>query len=210
MTNEITTNTKPTELETSTLKKATNKISTMLARGRKLEKDIVKEVYRVHTEGLPEKCGFKNTAEWALKFFGWDKSKCSRMVNVAARFEQSETWEQYSLSQMVTMLNVPEHQLANFTSDMTVMEMRELAHQLTAKPTIEKQEQASEPEPEQKKATTKPEPEPEPEPADTYKARFDTAAELKKCINELIKKHVDFTVHNTTIDNKQSWTISIN
>lgn len=122
-----------TELGKSKLGRATTKVITLINSQIRDEKQIAVSIAVVDREDDATKAGFKNTAEWAEKFFGFSKSKVSRYISITARFKWTKVtdetgadyWDIFTLSQMQEMLKATDEQIKHITPDMTVKEIRE-------------------------------------------------------------------------------------
>ena len=125
-----------TELGKSRLGSITQFIIKSLNGDTRSEKARAEKVFTVHSDGLAEKAGFKNTAEWAEKFFGWHKTKTSRLVKSVERFayptEATEpllrnVWADYTLSQMQEMITHTDSEIisAGITPEMSAKQIRE-------------------------------------------------------------------------------------
>lgn len=122
-----------TALGKSKLGRATTKVITLINSQIRDEKQIAVSVAEVDREDDAKKAGFKNTAEWAEKFFGFSKSKVSRYISITARFKWTKVtdetgadyWDIFTLSQMQEMLKATDEQIKHITPDMTVKEIRE-------------------------------------------------------------------------------------
>ena len=122
-----------TALGKSKLGRATTKVITLINSQIRDEKQIAVSVAEVDREDVAKNAGFKNTAEWAEKFFGFSKSKVSRYISIIARFKWTKVtdetgadyWDIFTLSQMQEMLKATDEQIKHITPDMTVKEIRE-------------------------------------------------------------------------------------
>lgn len=71
------------------------------------EKARALDVAKVANEELYAKAGFESVAEWAEKFFGWNKSKVSRYCSIVREFaDNAEIWDAYSVTQMIECLSL--------------------------------------------------------------------------------------------------------
>lgn len=122
-----------TALGKSKLGRVTSKVITLINAQIRDEKQIAVSIAEVDREDDAKKAGFKNTAEWAEKFFGFSKSKVSRYISITARFKWTKVtdetgadyWDIFTLSQMQEMLKATDEQIQHITPDMTVKEIRE-------------------------------------------------------------------------------------
>lgn len=127
------------ELGNSKLGKVTAAIIKSLNTDIKNEKDRAVKIAQVNTEELYKGTGFETCAEWAEKFFGFEKTKVSRYIAIVREFhdttmtdgngEALDIWGEYSISQMIECLALKGDYkpLADgrITPDMTVKEIRE-------------------------------------------------------------------------------------
>lgn len=122
-----------TTLGKTKLGRTTTKVITLINSQIRDEKQIAVSIAEVDREDDATKAGFKNTAEWAEKFFGFSKSKVSRYISITARFKWTKVtdetgadyWDIFTLSQMQEMLKATDEQIKHITPDMTVKEIRE-------------------------------------------------------------------------------------
>lgn len=127
------------ELGNSKLGKVTAAIIKSLNTDIKNEKDRALKIAQVNTEEMFKSAGFETCAEWAEKFFGFEKTKVSRYIAIVREFHDTTTtdgngealdiWDDYSISQMIECLALKGDYkpLADgrITPDMTVKEIRE-------------------------------------------------------------------------------------
>ena len=132
MSNEIILRTENT-ISNKSLKTVTGKAVTLLNGGIKAEKDVAKLVYDVNEKELATKAGFKNTADWASRYLGFDKSKTSRYIRIVKEFSDYiredglHLWDAFSATQLVEMLKAERvEDIEKISPLMTCKEIREM------------------------------------------------------------------------------------
>lgn len=123
------------ELGNSKLGKVTAAIIKSLNTDIKNEKERAVKIAQVNEEEMYKPAGFETCAEWAEKFFGFEKSKVSRYISIVRDFKdmQDDTgaavWEIFSISQLIACLSLKGDYApiidGRITPDMTVKEIRE-------------------------------------------------------------------------------------
>lgn len=142
--NEIIITTTANELGRSNLGKATAFIINSLNTDVKNEKERAIKLHDVDVSGLATKHNplgeFATTAEWAAKFFGWEKTKVSRYTRIVEKFHENrltdgndaDVWDNYTISQMVELLKADDEQLKSITADMSVRTIRDKLNMIDA------------------------------------------------------------------------------
>ena len=131
------------ELGQSKLGKATAFIIESLNNDVKNEKERAIKCHDVDISGIATKSNplgeFDSTAAWAEYYFGWGRSKVSRYTRIVDRFHDvkgdngerltdgngDDIWDNYSVSQMIELLNASDEQLQSITVDMSVRTIRD-------------------------------------------------------------------------------------
>ena len=142
--NEIIITTTANELGRSNLGKATAFIINSLNTDVKNEKERAIKLHDVDVSGMATKHNplgeFASTAEWAAKFFGWEKTKVSRYTRIVEKFHENrlvdgndvDVWDNYTISQMVELLKADDEQLKTITADMSVRTIRDKLNMIDA------------------------------------------------------------------------------
>lgn len=134
------------KLGNSRLDKAARYIAKSLIEDAANEKGRAIKIHDVDFNGDAEKHGYKNTAEWAEKLFGWNKSKTSRYIRIVDRFHDgtnaveidengkpvlptdengADIWGAYTVSQMIELLKATDEQLKRINNKMSVRDIRD-------------------------------------------------------------------------------------
>lgn len=123
------------ELGNSKLGRVTAAIIKSLNTDIRNEKDRALKIAQVNEEEMYKPAGFETCAEWAEKFFGFEKTKVSRYISIVRDFKdmQDDTgagvWDIFSISQLIACLSLKGDYApiidGRITPDMTVKEIRE-------------------------------------------------------------------------------------
>lgn len=113
-----------------------NRINTEFSKGIKASHNIARELEKIKNEELFTVTGANSFSDFCENLFGISKSQASRLTQVAEKFLHETvidengktvyTYEAYTTSKLVEMLKATPEQLGLITSDMTVLEIRQL------------------------------------------------------------------------------------
>lgn len=113
-----------------------NRINSEFSKGIKASHNIARELEKIKSEELFTVTGANSFSDFCDNQFGISKSQASRLTQVAEKFLHETvidengktvyTYEAYTTSKLVEMLKATDDQLALITSDMTVLEIRQL------------------------------------------------------------------------------------
>lgn len=113
-----------------------NRINSEFSKGIKASHNIARELEKIKNEELFTVTGANSFSDFCENQFGISKSQASRLTQVAEKFLHETvidengktvyTYEAYTTSKLVEMLKATDEQLGLITSDMTVLEIRNL------------------------------------------------------------------------------------
>lgn len=113
-----------------------NRINSEFSKGIKASHNIARELEKIKNEELFTATGANSFSDFCENQFGISKSQASRLTQVAEKFLHETvidengktiyTYEEYTTSKLVEMLKATDEQLGLITSDMTVLEIRQL------------------------------------------------------------------------------------
>lgn len=113
-----------------------NRINSEFSKGIKASHNIARELEKIKNEELFTATGANSFSDFCENQFGISKSQASRLTQVAEKFlhetvidengKTAYTYEAYTTSKLVEMLKATPEQLGFITSDMTVLEIRQL------------------------------------------------------------------------------------
>ena len=113
-----------------------NRINSEFSKGIKASHNIARELEKIKNEELFTATGANSFSDFCENQFGISKSQASRLTQVAEKFLHETvidengktiyTYEAYTTSKLVEMLKATDEQLGLITSDMTVLEIRQL------------------------------------------------------------------------------------
>lgn len=113
-----------------------NRINSEFSKGIKASHNIARELEKIKNEELFTATGANSFSDFCENQFGISKSQASRLTQVAEKFLHETvidengktiyTYEAYTTSKLVEMLKATDEQLGLITSDMTVLEIRQI------------------------------------------------------------------------------------
>ena len=103
-----------------------NRINSEFSKGIKASHNIARELEKIKNEELFTATGANSFSDFCENQFGISKSQASSETVIDENGKTIYTYEAYTTSKLVEMLKATDEQLGLITSDMTVLEIRQL------------------------------------------------------------------------------------
>lgn len=127
-------------------KKLLNGVNSEIKKAEKCYFQIAFKLHQIYNQNLFAIEGYKNIYEFAEDKFNYARGTCNNYINIVERFGEFDEsgiciglksqYKDFGKSQLQVMVSVDEMLLPNFTPDMTIRHMKDLAKSLAETPNL--------------------------------------------------------------------------